>query len=503
MFHTFLLLRPSVLFFVLGAPLIACAARQDPNIVFILSDDYGYGSAVSYGGDPALIATPGIDRLAREGMTFSDANTPSSVCTPTRYAFLTGRYCWRSPLNSGKTNGTLDPLIIETTRPTVASMLKANGYQTAFVGKWHLGYGSSKPVDYTSELKPGPLELGFDYQFAVPQNHNDITKVFVENHYVYGLRSKKTAPENKDLGLDAPRRDDPRTMGVLTAKAIEWLQKTDRDKPFFLYFAPVAVHELITPSAETDGTTKAGPYGDFIRDLDLSVERILAALDEMGMAENTLVIFTSDNGGVVSGRSRSGTQKVAMDRGLEINGPLRGGKHDVWQGGFQVPFIARWPGRIEPGSRSDTMIGLVDIYATLADVVGTSLPPPLEAAPDSVSFLPVMLGFNLAQPPRNDIILQSSDGVYAIRQGKWKYIEGYPHDPGMMNSRSPRRDQFKEQLFDLSNDPAEKRDLAEDNPQIVGRLRDLLNRHRNQGFSRQSQDSINYALTQENKFPSL
>ena len=295
-------------------------AAQTPNIVVILADDYGYGSAVCYGASPRLIQTPAIDRLAQEGMRFTQAHTPNSVCTPTRYAVLTGRYCWRNTtqLTDGGTLNTMAPLLVETNRPSIPSMLKQHGYQAAIIGKWHLGYGTAKKVDYTGELNPGPLELGFDYQFAVPQNQNDITRVYVENHKVYGLRSTKLTPEKGKLGLDAPERDDPKVMGDLTDRAVDWLGQQTADKPFFLYFTPVAVHEIVSPSAETAGTSKAGPYGDYIYDLDISVKRIMEKLDEMKVAENTLIIFTSDNGGVVDVKSKSGSQKIAMDAGLKI-----------------------------------------------------------------------------------------------------------------------------------------------------------------------------------------
>ena len=194
------------------------AAPPAPNIVVILADDYGYGSLGAYGADAALIRTPHLDRLAREGRRFTEAYTPSSVCTPTRYALLTGRYCWRTSLNHGGVANTLDPLLIETTRPTIASLLKKHGYATGFVGKWHLGYGTERRVDYTKELKPGPLELGFDYQFAVPQNHNDITRVFVENHRVFGLRSAKLTPVPGKLG-GVPSLGPPRTLAAPATRA--------------------------------------------------------------------------------------------------------------------------------------------------------------------------------------------------------------------------------------------------------------------------------------------
>lgn len=465
----------------------ASADPARPNIVVILSDDYGYGSAGCYGANQALVRTPNLDRLAREGRRFTDASTPASVCTPTRYALLTGRYCWRTRLNHGGVANTLDPLLIETTRPTVASMLKKHGYATAMVGKWHLGYGTEKRVDYTKELKPGPLELGFDYQFAVPQNHNDITRVFVENHRVFGLRSTRLTPAPGKLGLDAPERDDPRTMAQLTDRAVAWLEQQRREvAPFFLYFAPVAVHELVTPSATTSGSSRAGPYGDFIHDLDLSVGRILAALERLHAIENTLVIFTSDNGGVVAEKSKSNSQKRAMDAGLQINGALRGGKHDVWDGGFRVPFIARWPGRIPAGSTSDQMIGLVDIFATLAAVAGETGLDRTTTAPDSVNVLPAFTG-EPEQPLRQDLLYQSANGVHAIRSGPWKWIEGVPlAPPGRTppGKNSPKADQFKPQLINLTDDPGETTDVSAQHPDVVERLSETLRQQRQQGFSR-------------------
>ncbi|WP_414660678.1 sulfatase family protein [Horticoccus sp. 23ND18S-11] len=467
---------------------LAATPPAPPNVVVILSDDYGYGSLGAYGADPALVRTPHLDRLAREGRRFTNAYTPSSVCTPTRYAFLTGRYCWRTSLNHGGVANTLDPLLIETSRPTIASLLKQHGYSTGFVGKWHLGYGTAPRVDYTNELKPGPLELGFDYQFAVPQNHNDITRVFVENHGVFGLRSAKLTSVPGKLGLDAPERDDPKTMGDLTARAVSWLEKqAGRPAPFFLYFAPVAVHELVTPSAETQGTSKAGPYGDFIHDLDRSVGRIIAALEKQHALENTLIIFTSDNGGVISG-GQTGASKTAMDAGLKINGALRGGKHDIWEGGFKVPFLVRWPGRVPAGTTSSEMIGVVDIFATVAAIVGETKLDRTTTAPDSVNVLAAFLGEPGAQPLRRDLILQSASGVYAIRSGPWKWIDGVPIAPKGKKAPAatgPKAEQFRPRLVNLSEDPAETTDVSAAHPDVVKRLAETLRTQRAQGFSRE------------------
>lgn len=457
-------------------------AAERPNIVVILADDLGYGSVGCYGADKRLVQTPSIDQLAREGRRFTDASAPSSVCSPTRYALLTGRYCWRSRLNDGEVLGTFEPLLIEPDRPTLASLLKKHGYRTGFIGKWHLGYGTDDRVDYTKELKPGPLELGFDYQFAIPQNHNDSTRVFVENHKVFGLRSGRLTPAERNLGLDAPQREDAKTMEQLTDRAVAWLEKQSDDKPFFLYFAPVAVHELVTPSADAQGTSKAGPYGDFIHDLDRSVERIRTALDQLKVTDETLVIFTSDNGGVVAQKSKSGSQKTAIDAGLAINGPWRGGKHDIWEGGFRVPFIVRWPGRVSAGTTCGEMINLVDLFATLAAVVGEPLPEPNEAAPDSYNILPAITGEPHPKPIRPQMILHSASGIYAIRQGPWKWIEGRPFRNVGENHR--RHDQFRAQLFNLQVDPGETADVSRQHPAVARRLSKLLNEQRDGGASR-------------------
>jgi arylsulfatase A len=392
---------------VLFAPSALSAASVSPdaappNIVVILADDFGYGSAGCYGANPALVRTPHIDRLAAEGRRFTDANTTSSVCSPTRYSVLTGRYCWRTSLTH-EVLGTFAPLHIETTRLNMASMLKKHGYATAAVGKWHLGYGTADNspkwrTDYAAELSPGPLDLGFDYHFAVPSNHGDLTGVFVENRFVYGLRSGKIPPGMKPAGpvpdsddfqptytaedmenphrnvkildLDAPRRKNQRVMKVLTDKAVAWMRQQTKDKPFFLYFTPVAVHNPVTPDKDLAGKSAAGLYGDWIHELDRSVGRILGALDEMGVTQDTLVIFSSDNGGVFRPDVDRLLQTQALKAGLRINGDLRGGKHDVWEGGFKVPFVVRWPGKAAAGSVCRQMISLADILATTAAARG-------------------------------------------------------------------------------------------------------------------------------------
>jgi len=491
----------------------ALIAADRPNVIVILSDDYGYGSAGCYGANPKLVQTPNIDRLAAEGRRFTDANTTSSVCSPTRYSVMTGRYCWRTSLKS-EVLSTFSPLHIETTRLNMASLLKKHGYATASVGKWHLGYGTADDspkwrTDYTGELSPGPLDIGFDYHFSVPSNHGDLTGVFVENRFVYGLRNGKIpagmkiagpVPDSDDykatygpedtengkgagkiLDLDAPRRKNERVMKVLTDKATDWL-KQQKGKPFFLYFTPVAVHNPVTPDKDIAGQSAAGLYGDWIHELDRSVGRVLATLDEMGIAKDTLVIFSSDNGGVKELARTDLLQTKAYNAGLLVNGSLRGGKHHVWEGGFKVPFIARWPAKVQAGSVSKATISLADILATTSEIVGDALPPKDQAAEDSRSFLPALLG---DAPGREDIIMHSADGVFAIRKGPWKWIEGVPVDDIKPGARKAHADEYHAQLYNTQEDPAEEKDVSAQHPEIVKELTALLNRYRDGGYSRE------------------
>ncbi len=493
---------------------LTASAADQPNIIVILADDYGYGSAGCYGADPKLVRTPAIDRLAAEGRRFTDGNTTSSVCSPTRYSLLTGRYCWRTTLKH-EVLGTFSPLHIEPTRVNLASLLKQKGYRTASVGKWHLGYGKENEdpkwrTEYNAELSPGPLDIGFDYHFGVPSNHGDLTGVYVENRFVYGLRSGQIpagmklagpaadsddyqatyGPEDTESGkakileIDAPRRKKERVMKVLTDKATDWLEAQPKDQPFFLYFAPVAVHNPITPDKDLAGKSAAGPYGDWIHELDQSVGRILATLDKMGATKDTLVLFTSDNGGVFRPENERLLQTTAIKAGLMINGTLRGSKHDVWEGGFKVPFIARWPGKVPAGSTAPQMVSVVDILATTAELVGTPLPAKDAGAEDSRSFLSVLLD-SVDAKGREDMIIHSADGVFAVRKGRWKWIEGVPVEKIKDGVRKTRKDQFRSQLYDTVADPAETKDVSAEHPEVVAELKDLLRRYRDGGFSRE------------------
>lgn len=489
----------------LGVLLSAARATEQaptlkPNVVVILADDLGYGDLSCYGAK--LIQTPHCDRLAKDGRRFTDAHSPSSVCSPTRYGVLTGRYCWRTSLKS-QVLGVTAPLHIEPGRPTLASVLKKHGYATAAVGKWHLGYGSPPRTDYNKPLTPGPKEVGFDYHFGVPSNHGDLTRCFVENDQVVGRAPGVSFELPLKGGLPkglAQRRVDDRVDTVLTEKALAWLGK-HKDRPFFLYFTPVAVHNPVTPNKQFRGQSQCGIYGDYVRELDWCVGQVLGFLDQHKLAENTLVIFSSDNGGVVTADRDSAefpltleddaagavskhyraAQRDAYAAGHRACGDLRGRKHSIYEGGNRVPFLARWPGRVPAGTTCDEVICLTDLLATVAALVGEKLPR--GAGEDSHDIGPALVGAKLDRPLREATVLHNAEGVFAIRQGPWKLIaEGAA--PGPVKKKSPWVAEGTNQLYHLGDDPRETTNVWAKHPDVVERLVKLLKQYRDQGFSR-------------------
>ena len=275
-------------------------------------------------------------------------------------------------------------------------------------------------------------------------------------------------------------------MTVLTKKVVAWLDQQKKDEPFFLYYTPVAVHNPVTPSPELAGKSKAGPFGDWIHELDQSVDAVLKKLDEKGLTENTLVLFTSDNGGVNRPENKELIQTKAIEAGLAVNGSLHGGKHTVWEGGFRVPYIVRWPGKIKAGTVSEQVVSVADLLATTAAIVGETIPAAKEGAQDSYNVLPAYLDEELKEPIRRDVIVHSAAGVFAIRKGDWKWIEGVPDkeaNAGVITNAGV--EQNKPQLYNLKEDPAETKDVSEANPNIVSELKDLLERYRGGGYSRE------------------
>lgn len=479
------------LFLILFTALRLSAGQESPNIVIILADDLGYGSANCYGADVRHIRTPNIDRLAEEGIRFLDANTPGSVCSPTRYALLTGRYAWRGRLKYGVLDPPEGPLLIEPELLTLPKYLKEHGYQTAHVGKWHLGYTNLDNVEDLSAqpLVPGPRSLGFDYHFAVPNNIDWLPKVYVENESIWGLRSVGKHPYGKSSykaqqyhGYDAPQRVTTEVSQDLADAARNWIFKTVRqkpNKPFFLYFAQVAVHNPISPSEKWRGSSGAGPYGDYIHDVDHGVGEIMDALAYSGVLENTIVIFTSDNGGDVGQIEET----QAREKGFKNNGDFRGDKHTIWEGGFKVPFIVRWPNVIKEGSQSDSMINIVDIFSTLQEIVGGEVLDPRTAAADSFSFSCELLG-KAPEESRETMVLNDVTGVVAIRMNEWKYIEGKAERPVDKARQEKFPKQAKPQLYNLKQDPAESKDLIDEFPEVAEKMQGALDRIRSQGSER-------------------
>ena len=457
------------------------APKQKPNIIVILADDLGYGDVSCYGA--TKIKTPHIDRLAREGMKFTDAHTAASICSPSRYGLMTGRYPWRLHLKGNDYS-------LEPGRLTLAALLKTQGYRSAAIGKWHLGYSA----DWNQPPITGPLEAGFDYHFGVPQNHNDPFRVFIENHDIVGRKPGEAFQPSKEgrlpQGIAQPRVED-QVDTALTAKAIQFIRE-NAARPFFLYFTPCAPHTYITPAAAYRGTSQCGLFGDHIQELDAHVGELLALLDELKLSDTTLVLFTSDNGGGprdfkggkgaelnlaseagdVRAKARS-ARNAARAMGHIVNGPWRDGKGTPYEGGHRVPFIARWPGRIAAGSSSAHLLCLTDLLVTSADIVGTKLPE--GAGEDSFSFLPILLGQPATAAQRKLAFIQGDgiDNAIAVRSGPWKLIE-------TTNSRKHKI----HQLYDLTTDPGETNDIAKTKPEVVQDLAAALQKARADGRTR-------------------
>jgi arylsulfatase A-like enzyme len=454
-----------------------------PNIVLILADDLGYGDPGCYNAD-SRIPTPNIDRLAAAGMRFTDAHTPSSVCTPTRYGVLTGRYAWRTRLKSGVLNG-YSPALIEPGRTTLASLLAAYDYRTACVGKWHLGLGNAAEADYAQALAPGPNSVGFDEAFIVPASLDMPPYVFVHNE-----RPSSPPVEHIDdskmrrhggggfwrAGAIAADFQHVDTLPVLTEHAVGFIEQQSDDAPFFLYFPLTAPHTPWMPTDEFRGRTQVDCYGDFVAQVDATVGRVLDTLAKQQLADHTLVIFTSDNGAHWLPSDIEQFEHRA-------NAHWRGQKADIWEGGHRVPLVMRWPGIIAANSVSDQLTCLTDIMATLAAIVGAELPA--GAGEDSYSVLPVMLGQGSTAPLREAIVHHSVDGTFAIRRGPWKLAMRLgSHGFSAPKNIKPTPGGAQGQLVHLGNDPAEQHNRWLAQPRIVAELTQLLTQYQQSGRSR-------------------
>ncbi len=382
----------------LAAPLTVLSAAEPakPNIVYILCDDLGYGDVQCLNPERGKIATPQMDKLAAQGMTFTDAHTSSSVCSPTRYGVLTGRYNWRSRLQKGVLHGFDEPLIAPN-RLTVAGLLKQHGYTTACIGKWHLGLGIPKG-EPSPKIPAGPISCGFDSFFGIAASLDMPPFAFIENdHFTEPLTTTKKIQRS---GPAAESFEAVDVLPTLTQKAVEFVtQKAKTDQPFFLYLPLNSPHTPIVPSKEWQGKSGLGNYGDFVMQTDWAVGQILAAIDQAGVGNNTLVIMTSDNGCSPAARIPD-----LQAKGHFPNGDFRGMKADIFDGGHRVPFLVRWPEQVKPGSRSAQTICLTDFMATCADILGTKLPD--TTGVDSVSILSALRGTDKA-PLRESVVHHS------------------------------------------------------------------------------------------------
>lgn len=446
----------------------------------------GWGDLGCYNGE-SKIPTPNMDRLASEGVRFTDAHSPSAVCTPTRYGVLTGRYSWRTRLKSGVLWG-YSPALIQTERLTVASLLKQHGYATACVGKWHLGLGSAGKTDYAQPLTPGPNDYGFDYFFGIPASLDMDPYVYVENDRVVEAPTEtvdKSGMRRRGgggfwrAGPIAPGFKHIDVLPKITEEAVGFIDRhanDSPDQPFFLYFPLSAPHTPWLPTEEFAGKSKAGPYGDFTAQVDWTVGQVMDALKRHKLADNTLLVVTSDNGA----HWLPGDIEQYEHR---ANGPWRGQKADIHEGGHRVPFVARWPGKITAGSTCDETICHVDLLATCATIVGAELPR--GAGEDSVSILPALLDEEYRLPLREATVHHSASGMFAIRQGDWKLIEGRGSG-GFTPPRiiKPKQGEPRGQLYNLAKDPAERENLWQQRTEVVERLSALLERYRREGRSR-------------------
>ena len=461
--------------------------------MIIFADDLGYGDLSCYGATE--IQTPHCDRLAREGMRFTDAHSSSAVCSPSRYALLTGRYAWRTWLKNWVLLEHM-PLLIETGRLTMPEMLKEIGYVTGAVGKWHLGWGDRTHPDFNEDSKLGPLDVGFDRFFGVPFSHNSspMLQNFVRDRRIVGLAL------DEDINSSAVQQRVMRkledTAIDLSREAVRFIQD-NRDHPFFLYYPTTNIHFPLTPNARFQGESEAGTYGDFVVEFDWAVGEIVRVLDDLELADSTLLVVTSDNGGRPD-------PSMGQHR---PNGDLRGTKRQIWEGGHRVPLIVRWPGEVAPGSIVDETVCQTDLMATLASYFDYQLSN--GTAEDSVDILRVLNGQLHDRPVREATVHHSVGGMFALRMGDWKLVEGDTdgdfrpgHNASELAANLPIWDpatgqlqpftydilDFDQQtptyrLYNLREDPAESTDLAAQHPERVRELRSVLDRYRATGRS--------------------
>ncbi len=484
-----------------------CDTQEQPNIILINADDLGYGDLGCYGA--TLVQTPHIDRLAKEGRQFLDAHTASAVCSPSRYGLMTGQFPLRH--NFWGPTPLTQELTIDQNQPTIATVLKSAGYATAAIGKWHLGFCTGK-TDWNKPLEPGPLEVGFDYYFGIPAVNSGPPFVYVENHEVVGYN----AEDPFVLGIESatqkwPEKGGYKAIGGATAahelyqdeyigttlakKAVEWLKerhKSDPSQPVFLYLATTNIHHPFTPHPQFKGSSQCGLYGDFIHELDWIVGQVLNTLDELNLAEHTVVIFTSDNGGMLNN-----TGQQAWKSGHRLNGDLLGFKFGAWEGGHRVPFIVRWPDRVPANTQSDALMSQIDLISTFAAIAGAAMPE--NTIIDGVNQLDEFIGSSQNAARNFLVISPNSPKHLTLRQGDWVFIPA--QDEGGFQGKNVgdhllagaaaqqltnlvnsdvingeiREDAPPAQLYNLASDPFQATNLYKQNPEKVKELVDILN----------------------------
>jgi arylsulfatase A-like enzyme len=508
------LLRSSRRFALLAVSLCSThhsSFSAQPNILLILADDLGYGDVRCYNAE-SKVPTPHLDRLAAEGIKFTDAHSPATVCTPSRYSLMTGQMAFRVPNGGTVFQGVGGPSLIAKDRLTLPAMLKSQGYTTAAIGKWHVGVtfrdkaGAAihsgkledvRRIDYSRRIEGGPLDIGFDHFFGTACcPTTDWLYAFIDGDRIpvppTGLIDKSKLPKhpyandcrNGYIASDFPMEEVDLVFLKKSREFIAQHVRESPDKPFFLFHSAQAVHLPSFPAPQFQGKTQAGPHGDFIHEFDHIVGELIADLERLGIANNTLVLVSSDNGPEV-------TSVVHMRADHDHDGarPWRGVKRDQWEGGHRVPLIVRWPSKVKPGSTSDQLVSLTDVMATVAAITGTELPQ--EAAEDSFNLLPVLEG-TATSAIRPYLLTQAFGGqrTLAIRRGPWKYLDhrdsgGNNYDkaelrPFALPDTAP---EAPAQLYNLETDPGETTNLFFIKPKIATELKALLNQSITQGRS--------------------
>ena len=451
-----------------------------PNIIYIICDDLGYGDIHVLAPNTSKILTPNVDKLASEGIVFTDAHSGSSVCTPTRYGVMTGRYSWRTKLQKGVVQGYDDNLIVSN-RSTVASHLKNIGYHTAILGKWHLNFKYINPKTHELLIKPKKKKKGRKSNTVAPVGtiipDGPLTRGFQYFYGIHHARSMKQIIENDRV---IKYEDEINFLPSLTKKSVAYINQRaqDKDTPFFLYLPLGSPHAPIVPSAAWQGKSKLGTYGDFVMETDNVVGEICKALEKNGITENTLIVFTSDNGA-----SKKANIPALAKKGHLVSAYMRGSKSDLWDGGHRIPFIVKWPNKIKPGTTSKELICLTDLYATLADITQTPLPK--DGAEDSFSFLLALKGKEI-KSERKGVVHHSASGHFAYREGKWKLLLA----KGSGGWTSPRENQMPigspiAQLYDLEQDPGETNNLFEKETVVAQKLLNDLKLDVERGYTRE------------------